>query len=149
MDYSALAVELLEKMQALHKTGPHRHIIERLQGGAFVLHYISRRGEDVLPGEISQEMGVSSARIAAALNSLEGKGLLNRRIDSNDRRKILVSLTEEGKACADDLYNAVLKTAVKLLEMLGERDAGEYVRLTGRIAENINNIWEAEDRCFN
>ena len=146
MDYTGLAAELLEKMQSLHKAKPHRLINEALQGGAFVLQYIALHGGDVLPGEISQEMCVSSARVAAALNGLEDKGLITRRIDRNDRRKILVGVTEEGKAYAERQNRAVTEKAAELLELLGERDAREYVRITGRLAETMK---EENETCCN
>jgi DNA-binding MarR family transcriptional regulator len=135
MDYPALAAALLENMQALRKAKPQKHIDESLHGEAFVLHFIAEHGGDVLPGEISGEMGVSSARIAAALNSLESKGLITRQIDLSDRRKILVGITPEGKAQARQQKQAVVAHTVKMLAMLGEQDAKEHVRIMGRLAE--------------
>ena len=146
MDYTGLAAELLEKMQSLHKAKPHRLINEALQGGAFVLQYIAFHGGDVLPGEISQEMGVSSARVAAALNGLEDKGLITRKIDQSDRRKILVGVTREGKEYTERQYHAVTEKAAELLELLGEHDAREYVRITGRLAESCK---EENEKCCN
>jgi len=135
MDYPALAAELLDNMQMLRKAGPHKHINESLHGGAFVLQYIACHGGDVIPSEISGEMGVSSARIAAALNSLESKGLITRQIDLSDRRKILVGITPEGKALAEQQQQAVIAGASKMLALLGEEDAKAYIRITGRLAE--------------
>jgi len=135
MDYPALAVRLLDSMQALHKARPQKHINESLHGEVFALRFIALNGDDVLPGEISGEMGVSSARIAAALNSLESKGLITRRIDPRDRRKILVGITPEGKALAQQQQQAVVAGTSKLLALLGEQDAQEYVRITGKLAE--------------
>ncbi|MDR0293800.1 MAG: MarR family transcriptional regulator [Oscillospiraceae bacterium] len=147
MDYTALAVDLLDKMQSLRKVEPHKHINEALHGEMFVLLYIAFRGGDVLPGEISHEMEVSSARVAAALNGLEGKGLITRRTDSSDRRKVLVGVTEEGRDFAEKQYRAMLEKAAELLSMLGERDAVEYVRITGRLAENILTQGETPPCC--
>jgi len=135
MDYAALADKLLDSMQALHKARPQKHINESLHGEAFVLRFIASHGSDVLPGDISGEMNVSSARIAAALNSLESKGLITRRIDLSDRRKILVAITPEGKVLARQQHQAVVAGAAKMLALLGERDAAEYVRITGKLAE--------------
>jgi len=135
MDYHALAVKLLDSMQALHRARPQKHINESLHGEAFVLRFIALHGDDVLPGEISGEMGVSSARVAAALNSLESKGLITRRIDPRDRRKILVSITPDGKALARQQQQDVVAGAAKMLALLGEQDAKEYVRITGKLAE--------------
>ena len=138
MDYPALARQLLDSMQALHKFRPQKHINEAMQGEAFVLRFIMTNDAHeggVLPGEISGEMGVSSARVAAALNSLEGKGLITRQIDLSDRRKILVKITGEGKALAQQQQQNVVAGAAKMLTLLGEHDAREYVRITGRLAE--------------
>ena len=137
MNYTQLATELLNKMQALRRAKPHKHMSEALQGEAFVLQYIAQHGKDVLPGEISAEMDVSSARIAAALNKLESKGLITRQIDLTDRRKILVSITQDGEALAAKHQETVTKEAAKMLELLGEEDAKEYIRITGKLAEKL------------
>ncbi|MCL2085183.1 MAG: MarR family winged helix-turn-helix transcriptional regulator, partial [Oscillospiraceae bacterium] len=81
------------------------------------------------------EMRVSSARVAAALNSLEQKGLITRQINKDDRRKILVGVTEHGKKMAEKHRQDVIGVAAKLLNLLGEHDAKEYVRITGKLAE--------------
>ena len=140
MDYTALTIELIKNMQALRKIKPHKNINEALHGESFVLHYIASSGGDVLPGDISSEMCVSSARIAAALNSLENKGLITRQIDTSDRRKILVGITPEGRALEEKNRLYVVEEASKMLAMLGEHDANEYVRITGRLAELVSKL---------
>lgn len=137
MDYSELAAELLRSMHALRRFKPQRNINEAIQGETFVLGYIVHHGGEVLPGDISQEMDVSSARIAAALNSLEKKGLVTRQIDTNDRRKIIVGITQEGRNLAGKHNQAALGVAVKMLECLGEHDAREYVRIMKKLAESL------------
>lgn len=138
MDYSKLAVELLSKMQSLRKAKPQRNIDEALQGEAFVLNYIASHGDEVIPGEIGQEMNVSSARIAQTLNSIEKKGWITRQIDTSDRRKIIVKLTPEGKNEAEKLNQRVMDIATKMLAQLGEHDAKEYVRITGKLADTCS-----------
>jgi len=135
MDYHALAAQLMDSMQALHRMRSQKHLNESLQGEAFVLRYIAQHSSEVLPGEISSEMNVSSARIAAALNSLESKGLITRQIDLSDRRKILVSITPEGKTLAKEQERGVMEGTAKMLALLGEHDAEEYIRIMGRLAE--------------
>jgi len=135
MDYDTLAAELLQCMQSLHKTRPQKNMNEAMQGEAFVLHYIANHDGDALPGEIGQEMSVSSARIATALNSLEKKGLITRQIDTDDRRRILVGITREGEALADAHQQKALGIAAKMLGLLGEQDAREYVRLMKKLAQ--------------
>ena len=80
-------------------------------------------------------MSISTARIAAALGSLESKGLITRQIDKDDRRRILVSLTPEGEETARKQQQNVLNNISQMLQKLGEHDAKEYVRIMGKIAE--------------
>ena len=138
MEYMSLAVELLDKMQALQRAKPQKNILEAIQGEGFVLRYIASRDCDVLPGDICGGMNVSSARIAQTLNNIEKKGWITRRIDTNDRRRIIISLTPEGKNAAETHYQEVLRVAVNMLDMLGERDATEYVRIMGRLADTVS-----------
>ena len=135
MEYTELAVDFLNKMQSLNKEKAHKSICDSLQGEAFILHYISLHDDYVLPSEISHEMGVSTARIAQALNSIEKKGWITRQIDKTDRRQILVGMTEEGMDAAERHQQAVVVAAAKILELLGEHDAKEHIRILGRLAE--------------
>jgi DNA-binding MarR family transcriptional regulator len=136
MDYAALAVEFLGKAQLLMKDRLNKPVDEAVQGEGFVLHYIAHGG-CVLPGEIGHAMRVSTARVATALNSLEKKGLITRQIDVSDRRKILVRITSEGKLLAERNYRAAVDVIAKRFALLGEYDAKEYVRISGRLAELI------------
>ena len=135
MDNDVLAVELLKSLHAMKKASPHQHISESLRGETFVLQYIFMHEGPVLPGEISSEMGISSARIAATLNSLERKGLVTRRIDSSDRRRILVELTELGVESARAHGRELLENTTQLLSALSEEDAKELVRITAILAQ--------------
>jgi len=138
MDYEKLAMEMFNNLQSLRKEAPQKNIDEALKGEAFVLNYIAKHKEEVLPGEICDAMNVSTARIAQTLNSMEKKGWVTRQIASNDRRKILVKLTPEGKQIADNQYQIIIDITAKMLASLGEKDAKEYVRITGRLADIIS-----------
>jgi DNA-binding MarR family transcriptional regulator len=144
MDYRKLAEDFMQKMFLLSKARPQRKIHESMKGEAFVLHFLEHQGGCVQPSELSNSMGISTARIAAALNNLERKGMITRRIDTSDRRRILVDLTEAGKAQAEAQRQEILEHTACLLSMLGEEDAREYVRLTGRMADLASRYKDGE-----
>ena len=135
LDYKALALEFIQYMHLLRHARPQKELNESMQGEAFVIQYLSHNDGSILPSEISNIMGISTARIAATLNSLERKGLVTRRIDTNDRRRILVDITLEGKALAEEQHEFMLNNLIKLLSLLDDNDAKEYVRITGKLAE--------------
>jgi DNA-binding MarR family transcriptional regulator len=138
MDYAKLAAEFLGKTQLIMKGRVNKSIDEVVQGEGFVLRYIALSDGCVFSGEIGHAMCVSTARVAAALNSLEEKGLIIRQIDVSDRRKILVSVTPEGKLLAERLFREAVDVITKRFVLLGEHDAKEYVRITGRLVEILS-----------
>jgi DNA-binding MarR family transcriptional regulator len=139
MDYEGLAKELLQSMLSIRRTGQPMFAQDGAQGEAFVLYHIKRNGE-AIPSDISGAMGISSARVAVVLNSLENKGLITREIDSGDRRRIIVRLTPKGIDQAEDRRRKNVEMIKDVLTKLGERDAKEYVRITERLAEILSEI---------
>ena len=135
MDFERLADEFMDLMHCLRKRKVEKQITDSMHGEQFVLFYISKKDGNVIPSEISKEMEISSARIAAALNSLEEKGLITRKIDLNDRRRILVNLTDEGHEQARQHNQKITAITVNMMRYLGEHDANEFLRIIKRLAD--------------
>ncbi|HEX3078603.1 MAG TPA: MarR family transcriptional regulator [Lachnospiraceae bacterium] len=135
MDYEGLAREYMEVMYQMRKRSAQKHINDSMHGENFVLHYISMHEGNVVPSDISNEMGITSARIAATLNSLEGKGFISRRIDAQDRRRILIDLTDAGKEQAKKQYHMIKNITTNMLQYLGDDDAKEFIRIMRKLAD--------------
>ncbi|QHI70976.1 MarR family winged helix-turn-helix transcriptional regulator [Aminipila terrae] len=140
MDYAELAEEFLQYTHQFQKGHHQKRIDGIMRGETFVVIYIARKGRCVLPSEISTEMNISSARIAATLNSLDKKGLITRQIDVDDRRRILVDLTPAGKELAERHRQTALSTTIRMLESLGEKDAKELVRIMEKLSHMAPEI---------
>lgn len=134
MNFEKLAQQFLEASHQFRKNNHQKKVDETLRGETFLILYVMKRGGSVLPSEISDAMNITSARVAAVLNSLEGKNLITRQIDPSDRRKILVNITEEGKEIARNHQELALGVVTRMLEKLGEQDARELVRIMNRLA---------------
>ena len=110
MDYRALAEQLLD-LQALLRLDPVNQQVSIFEKGTFLaLQYLSHQ-KTVHPKELSQQMAVSSARIAALLNHMENEGLIVRSPDPNDNRQVTVSLTARG----EQLIKIYLRIQTKFL----------------------------------
>lgn len=70
-------------------------------------------------------MEASSARVAAVLRSLEAKGMIERSVDDKDRRRILVSITDAGRALVQDRRCEIRDYFYQIILQLGERDVCE------------------------
>lgn len=135
MDFTALAREYMEVLYKMRNRKSEKKINDSLRGEQFVLTYISKHGGSVIPSEISNVMGISTARIAAALGSLESKGMVTRRIDTQDRRRILVELTDAGRAQESEHAKAIMAVMTRMLQDIGEEDALELLRIIKKISE--------------
>ena len=94
------------------------------------------------PGDISAELGFSTAHTASLLRSLEHKKYIDRLPAAKDRRRVIVTLTDEGKAFADEKYSEITTFFAKLSDAFGENDMNEFIRLMGRLSEITEDITE-------
>ena len=105
------------------------------RGERFILKYLYDKETAVLPSEIGDAMHSSNARISAALGSLEKKGQVHREIDINNRRNILVTITDEGRERTRIEMENMRSQLVSIFTEMGEQDAAEFVRLIRRFSE--------------
>ncbi|MDR3275999.1 MAG: transcriptional regulator [Treponema sp.] len=138
MDYSAAAVDLIRLMVGHCHAGAFEQLDRFSKGELLTLNYLVSRNETVFPSELSAAGDFSSARIAAILNSLEAKGLVLREMDSGDRRKILVSITREGRARVMAQRREIHELITGILYELGEKDTENFIRILRRVLEISN-----------
>lgn len=91
----------LNVMNQIIKTKNWKTLIEILDEGYkgmfVILRILYESDKEVCAGDLATQMGVSTARIARALNTLESKGYVARKQQQSDARKVTVVLTEQGK----------------------------------------------------
>ena len=112
---------------------------------ALLLNLIDRGGQST-PSALAEDLGVSAARIAAMLRSLEIKKLIERECDEKDKRRVTVKITEVGKQFVTNISEAVMDRAQSLLERLGEKDAKEFLRLLKKCTGFDETLDEAEGK---
>jgi|HigsolmetaAR203D_1030402.scaffolds.fasta_scaffold00354_1 DNA-binding MarR family transcriptional regulator len=135
MDYSRLAEEVFDSIRR-HKCRPFPDEPRELTHGEMgILMYLTHHRDGVPAGELSRWLRITTGRVATALNSLERKRFIERRRDDGDRRRVLVHVTEAGRAFALKRHEEAKRGMECLLRKLGERDAKEFVRILKRIHE--------------
>lgn len=135
MEYRELALDFMEVML----DASSRHNQKRLQtmikgetGEKFIICYLALH-EKVLPGKIAQQMNTTTAHVAKLLRGLDARGCINRTLDVNDRRRILVSLTDKGREEANQYAEGRLDFIESVFRRLGEEDATAYTRITKKL----------------
>ena len=105
------------------------------KGEIFILRYLYTKEAPASPSELSEALCSSTARISAALRTLEKKGHIHREIDTTNRRFILVTITEEGRERIRANIQRMQNHLIQVLTEMGEKDAREFVRLSMRFFE--------------
>ncbi|WP_432617158.1 MarR family winged helix-turn-helix transcriptional regulator [Butyricicoccus sp.] len=115
------------------------------RGEAQILLMLAHRNEAVCAGELTEHVGLTSGRVANILKQLERKEYIERTPGTDDRRKVLVCLTENGQQYAKHVYKKELDGYAWLLRVLGEADAREFMRL---LKQGVNLLGAHHDELF-
>ncbi len=133
MDYALLADELIRYIIRLRFTEVNRCIDDNIRGEPFILAHVYH-AHSALPGELAAAMQTSTAYVAKVLRGLEEKGLICRTLDTHDRRRILVTLTDKGIRQAEMNEQFVKAKTQQMLENLGAEDALALIRILKKIS---------------
>lgn len=110
------------------------NVAEIAKGELAVLIYLIDEKDGASAIEISQRFQINTSRVAAILKTLSKKGYIERKSDPKDKRKIQVYITDKGKQYGQQRREDILNHIDQMLEMLGEEDAKEHLRIMKRIA---------------
>ena len=140
MRYEEAAVQALRGVTEQFGTHLLMNMNRYSTGESLVLYHLSSHDGLSNPSVLQEKAGTSSARIAAILRSLEKKGLIQRDVDREDRRKTVVTVTEEGRRRALGEYEEMQEKLKKVFKRLGKKDTEDFIRILGRFFEAFGAI---------
>lgn len=146
MDYEKEARKLVVYSRSLAR-GSLNSVQGLSVGESPVLHYLSTKedGASTTPSDLAAQLGFTRARMTRILDSFAAKGLVRREQDENDKRRVLVFITDEGRKHALK-QNAKGVNAMKdLIEMLGEQDTKELIRILQKGYKNTYGEHSPDD----
>jgi DNA-binding MarR family transcriptional regulator len=97
-------------------------------------------------GELAERAGLTSGSITAVIDRLEEKGYVRRVADPEDRRRVLLELTEQMERRAWELWGPLAQRGVPHLERLSTSEIELLIRYM-RFATELNEIRAAEIRA--
>lgn len=100
-----------------------------------VLSALRRQGRPfTLPATgLAKETGLSSGAMTNRVDKLEGRGLVRRRRDKNDRRGVRVSLTASGRRVIDNAIQLRLDAADESLRSVSSKERRDLARLLRKV----------------
>ncbi|MFF4020279.1 MarR family winged helix-turn-helix transcriptional regulator [Streptomyces sp. NPDC001843] len=88
-------------------------------------------------GEIATRMQVVGPHVTRQLNTLEKRGLIQRLPDPEDQRARLIDLTPSGQRLIDRYLAVIDGWFATAMAEWPDRDRTEFVRLLGRMVEDL------------
>lgn len=135
MDKDILAKSLLDAFDSINKQELFEKMKIVFKGENLMLAILMDMGGKATPGELIKYTECTAARLTAIAKSLENKGFVKRIQNSEDKRSTIIEMTSEGIARFMLLQKESIERIFNLIEMLGENDAKEFVRLIKRLSE--------------
>lgn len=117
--------------------GGENHVFH---GHGRILAMLSMMGETP-QNELAEKMGIRPQSLTVAMTKMEERGDIVRRRNPEDRRQILVSLTEQGRENSSVIADSRLETAKELLKVL---DSSEKETLFTLLKKVIDSDEDAE-----
>jgi DNA-binding MarR family transcriptional regulator/catechol 2,3-dioxygenase-like lactoylglutathione lyase family enzyme len=99
------------------------------RNGLYVIGGLGARGRPCPLAELIGQLKLSKQAMGQLADALVSNGYLQRQVDTDDRRRLTVSLTERGRAAARVLTAARTSVEARLLEQAGQTDI-EHTRRT-------------------
>ena len=108
------------------------------KGKGFILAYLEEANSEVLAGDLAKEMGVSTARIAALLKTMDKEGLISRCNSPQDARRTIVKITPAGIQWINEAREQIVQNMELLLDKVGKDDLEEFIRVSRKIGSVMN-----------
>lgn len=129
-------------LKMLYESRPKNFVREvdaQSRGLQMILHFLSQSTDEVCAGDLSKRFHVSTARIAVALKNLSGKGLIETASSAKDGRKVVVKITDAGRAEVEKSVDETVCFIKFLMHGIGEDDLKEFLRIFAKINTLLDN----------
>lgn len=107
-----------------------------IKGGEYsALSALRRSGSpyELSPSQMSEHLMVTSGGLSLMLDRLERAGLVRRRPHPEDRRSVLVSLTDDGLRTIDEAMTAHASVELDIVSGLSARDRSQLAGLLAKL----------------
>jgi DNA-binding MarR family transcriptional regulator len=103
------------------------------QAAATALAVIDGAEAPLTPTQVGERLLVASATMTATLDLLEHRGWIHRAPNPDDRRSVLIEITPDGRAIADQLLPGIRKLERSILSALTQDERAHLLDLLARI----------------
>lgn len=130
-------VEEIETLLGLLMKAPPSESLQKFDmstaGIRAILKLLNETEGKMTAGRISELMHVSTARVAVLLKKMTAKGLIEKQTDSEDRRVVVVKLSDSGRATAEKFKAHLYGNIGDMIDKVGMKKMLEFAAISGEI----------------
>lgn len=128
----ATEIEIMTLVERMKATPPDT-ALSSFSGNTFgfraILQYLLDEERSVSAKMIAEKLSISCARVAVLLSRMESKGLVEKKTDDCDMRKLSVSLTEEGISVARKNRSLIYERIETVIDYVGFERMNEFTNI--------------------
>lgn len=140
MDENERVEVYLKKLYASSPKNFIEKMNKRSRGIFVLLKCLAESEKEVCAGDINKAFNVSTARVATVLKKLVKRGLIETTTAKEDRRKVIVKITDLGRKAVEQGENEARNVMKILIREVGEEEMDEFIRIFIKVNEVLDNI---------
>ena len=114
------------------------------KNGLYIIGGLAVEGPGIPLGQLIEDLRISKQAAGQLVDTLVTRGYLERTVDSEDRRKLNITLTERGRAAAEAQLAARKKIDAELIACVGQEDMNRTRRMLAVLID-IGRQTEVQD----
>jgi len=111
-----------------------------LSWSAFTGLFVLRVWGDVDARTLATEAGITAATLTGVMKTLEARGLLRRKVDRTDRRRVIVCITPRGRAVVDELMPSFNRHEALVTQALTETEQDDLAHALRTVLRTVQAI---------
>lgn len=100
---------------------------------------VVRNHQELTMSELAEQLNVSPPSASAMVDRLVEKGALTREHSTEDRRKVVVRISQQAIKHAEAVEAAIMDLFVDLVQKIGQETAGQWCQVLERIKTALSN----------
>lgn len=93
--------------------------------------------EEISPKELAEMTSKDQPTTVRILKKLENKGFITRKVNPEDNRAFLISLTSEGRGLKDKLIPVALEVLAKAVRDIDQKQLDEVITVLNKVFKNL------------
>ncbi len=127
--------EIIKKLEAIKPKKLIDDCHVNKEGIMHALVYLYTSKEPVSAGDISKQLGVSTARVAVILRKMQEKGDITKETDPKDARKVVIRITSKGREFIEQRKSMFFNDIRDMTEKIGKERFDEFLDILSEVHE--------------